>query len=374
MKTRIPLSVPDLGPRERALVLETLDAGYVSSVGPMVEQFERAFARYAGFGHAVALTSGTAALHLGLILAGVGPGDAVIVPSLTFIGGVSSIVHLGASPILVDSEPETWGLDSALLDEAFDRAAAQGLTVRAIVPADLYGQCCDIAAIRAVADARGVPVLLDSAEAVGATLDGRHAGHGAAMAAFSFNGNKIITTGGGGMLVSDDGGLIARARYLSTAARQPAVHYEHTEVGFNYRLVSLSAALGLAQLETLDLKVARRRAIFDRYRAQLGHLPGVSFAPEARGYRHSRWLSVLLLDPTHAPAPETVRLVLEAENIETRPIWKPMHRQPVFAAAMTVGGSVADRLFEIGLCLPSSSGLADADLDRVCAVLERVLA
>lgn len=371
---RIPLSAPDMGPAERARLLQTFDDGWVSSAGPVVEAFERAFAEATGFAHATAMSSGTAALQVALTMLDLRPGDAVICPTLTFIGGVSPVVHAGARPIFVDCSAADWNLDPALLEQAFDRAKSEGLTVRAICPADLYGQCCDIAAIRAVADAHGVPVILDSAEAVGATLNGRHAGHGASAAAFSFNGNKIITTGGGGMLASDDEALIARARNLAAAARLPAVHYEHAEVGFNYRMLSLAAALGLAQLETLEDRVARRRAIFDRYVARLGGRPGLAFAPEAPGRCHTRWLSVMVMDrEITGVRPDRLRLALDAANIEARPVWKPMHLQPVFRDALVVNEGVAETLFANGLCLPSGSSLTDADIDRVCDVIEATL-
>ena len=369
-RSRIPLSAPDIGPAERARLLQTFDAGWVSSAGPVVEAFERTFAEATGFAHATAVSSGTAALHLALTMLDLKPGDAVIAPTLTFIGGVSPIVHAGARPIFVDCSSTDWNLDPRLLERAFDRARTEGLTVRAVVPADLYGQCCDIDAIRAIADAHGVPVILDSAEAVGATLNGRHAGHGASAAAFSFNGNKIITTGGGGMLVSDNEALIARARNLAAAARLPAVHYEHAEVGFNYRMLSLAAALGLAQLETLEDKVARRRAIFQRYAARLGGRYGIAFAPEAPGRRHTRWLTVMLMDPeVVGVSPGRLRLALDAADIEARPVWKPMHRQPVFRDALMINEGVAETLFANGLCLPSGSTLSDAEIDRVCDVI-----
>lgn len=371
---RIPLSAPDIGPAERARLLQTFDDGWVSSAGPVVEAFERAFAEATGFAHATAMSSGTAALQVALTMLDLKPGDAVICPTLTFIGGVSPIVHAGARPIFVDCSASDWNLDPALLEPAFDRARAEGLTVRAIVPADLYGQCCDIAAIRTIADAHGVPVILDSAEAVGATLNGRHAGHGASAAAFSFNGNKIITTGGGGMLASDDAALIARARNLAAAARLPTVHYEHAEVGFNYRMLSLAAALGLAQLETLEARVTRRRAIFDRYQARLGDRAGIAFAPEAPGRRHTRWLTVMLMDrEITGVSPERLRLALDAANIEARPVWKPMHLQPVFRDAIAINEGIAETLFTNGLCLPSGSSLTDAGIDRVCDVIEATL-
>jgi len=364
----IPLSAPEVGAREQAAVAEALAAGDVA-MGPQVAAFEAAFADLTGRAHALAVSSGTAALHLALRLLDLKPGEAVICPTLTFMGGVAPVIYQGATPVFADVDPVTWGLDPACLPEAFDVARAQGLTVRAVVPADLYGQCCDIGPILDIAADRGVPVLLDSAEAVGATLNGRHAGAGALMAAYSFNGNKIITTGGGGMLVSDDAALMERARYLSTAARRPAVHYEHDEVGYNYRLGAVAAAIGLAQLETLEARVARRRAIFERYRAALSDLSGVAFAPEGPGRRHTRWLSVMLLGPDADATPEALRLALQAEGIESRPVWKPMHLQPVFRDAPRVGGAVAESLFARGLCLPSSTTLTEADQGRIISVI-----
>jgi dTDP-4-amino-4,6-dideoxygalactose transaminase len=333
----------------------------------MLEAFERAFAEYVGLPHAVAVSSGTAALHLALRILGVGRGDAVIAPTLTFMGGVAAIDYQGARPVFVDCAPLDWGLDASLLDEAFDLAERSGAPVKAVVPTDLYGQACDIDTIRAVADARGAPVLLDSAEGVGALYRGRHAGHGAVAAAYSFNGNKILTTSGGGMLCSEDKALIDRARYLSTAARQPQPHYEHTEVGYNYRLSNLSAAVGLAQLETIEERVAARRAVFEGYRERLRDVPGFDFAPEAPERRHTRWLTVALIDAAEfGLTPEQLRLALEEENIEARPLWKPMHLQPVFRNALKVGGERAEALFAQGLCLPSGTGMTSADLDRVC--------
>ncbi|WP_269514777.1 DegT/DnrJ/EryC1/StrS family aminotransferase [Brevundimonas subvibrioides] len=371
---RIPLSAPDLGPDDRAGLIRTFDDGWVSSAGPVVEDFEQAFAATIGLAYATATSSGTAALHLALHMLDLKPGDAVIAPTLTFIGGVAPIVHAGARPIFVDCSADDWNLDPDLLDEAFRRAAAEGLKVRAIVPADLYGQCCDIERIRRIADVQGVPVILDSAEAVGATNRGRHAGHGASAAAFSFNGNKIITTGGGGMLASDDAALIARARSLAAAARVPAVHYEHAEVGFNFRMLSLSAALGLSQLPTLDAKVARRRAIFDHYRRRLSGRPGLEFAPEAPERRHTRWLTAVVMDrEITGVSVERLRLALAGADIEARPVWKPMHLQPAFSDAPVIQNGVAETLFANGLCLPSGSALTEADIDQVCDVIEATL-
>jgi dTDP-4-amino-4,6-dideoxygalactose transaminase len=369
----IPLSAPEVGAREQRLVAEALAAGDVA-MGPQVAALETAFADLTGRAHALAVSSGTAALHLALRLLNLKPGEAVICPTLTFMGGVAPVIYQGATPIFTDVDPVTWGLDPACLPEAFDVARARGLTVRAVVPADLYGQCCDIGPILDIAADRGVPVILDSAEAVGATLNGRHAGAGALMAAYSFNGNKIITTGGGGMLVSDDAALIERARYLSAAARRPAVHYEHGEVGYNYRLSAVAAAIGLAQLETLEARVARRRAIFETYQATMSDLPGVSFAPEGPGRRHTRWLSVMLLGADARITPDTLRQALHAEGIESRPVWKPMHLQPVFRDAPRVGGAMAESLFAQGLCLPSSTTLTEADQARIIDIVSSRMA
>ena len=345
---RILLSPPDIGEAERRAAARAMEAGTLV-MGPEIGAFEQAFAELTGRKHALAVASGTAALHLALRLLNLKPGEAVIAPTLTFIGGVAPIAYQGAAPIFVDCDPVTWGLDPALLPQAFDLARAKGLTVRAVMPADLFGQCCDIGPISDVAAAHDVPVILDSAEGVGATLNGRHAGHGALMAAYSFNGNKIITTGGGGMLVSDDEMLIARARYLAATARQPAPYYEHLEVGYNYRIGTVAAAIGLAQMKTLDARVARRRTIFETYRAGLSDLPGVRFAPEGPRRRHTRWLSVILLDPSEAKTgAEDVRLALEAQNVESRPVWKPMHMQPAFRDCGVVGGGRSRIAFRPG--------------------------
>lgn len=370
--TRLFLSAPDVGQRERDLVMEAFDSNYVAPLGPMLERFEREFADYVGARHALAVSSGTAALHLALRMLGVGPGDAVIAPSLTFIGGVAPIAYQGATPVFVDADPVSWNLDTTLLDRAFDSAEAAGLKVKAVMPTDLYGQACDADAISAVCRQRGVSLIQDCAEGVGALYQGRPVGVLADCAGWSFNGNKIMTTSGGGMLTSDDGDLIARARYLSTAARQPAPYYEHTEVGFNYRLSNISAAIGLGQLESIEAKVARRRAIFARYVEQLADVPGLRFAPEAPDRRHTRWLTVALLDPEFGATPEETRQTLERDDIETRPLWKPMHLQPVFATAPRVGGRVSEDLFARGLCLPSGSAMSDADVDRVCQALRAV--
>ena len=367
---RLFLSPPHMSGRELALIEEAFASNYVAPLGPMVDAFEREFAAYTGIPHALALASGTAALHLALRGVGVGPGDGVIAATLTFIGNVAPVAYLGAEPVFLDVDPATWTLDVALLAGELERAAARGRLPKAVVPTDLYGQSSDLDAILEVCTPHGVPVIADTAEAMGARYKGRMAGVGAAAAAFSFNGNKIITTSGGGMLASHDPDLIAEARFLSQQARDPAPHYQHSTVGYNYRLSNILAAIGRAQLAVVEERVRQRRAIFAAYRERLGHLPGLTFMPEAAYGRSNRWLSVILIDPeAFGRDRERVRLALEAENIEARPVWKPMHLQPVFRNARRVGGAVSERLFERGLCLPSGTQMDEEDLARVAAAV-----
>lgn len=371
-RPRLFLSPPHLAGTERALLDQVLASNYIAPVGPMLTAFEQAFAAYTGLPHAVALASGTAAIHLALRGLGIGPGDTVWASTLTFIASVGPVVHQGATPVFVDCDEATWTLDAALLESALDEAARAGGLPKAVLPTDLYGQSCDLDRICAACGRYDIPVVVDSAEAMGAQYRGRHAGVGARAAAFSFNGNKIITTSGGGMLAADDPTLIETARHLSQQARDPAAYYQHSTIGYNYRMSNILAAIGCAQLAVLDERVARRRAIFEGYRTRLNDLPGLSFMPEAAYGRANRWLTVILLDTiTFGATPEAVRLALEAENIEARPVWKPMHRQPVFRGARAIGGAVAERLFATGLCLPSGSQLTDDDLDRVAAIIRR---
>lgn len=367
---RVYLSAPDLGAREAAVASARIAAGEIGAVGADVGGFETELAAYTGFAAVSALNSGSAALHLGLKLLGVGPGDAVICPDFTFIGGVNAIVHLGARPVFVDAEPGGFGLDPALIEDAFDLARREGLRVAAIAPADLYGRPCNLDAV--LAEARGAPVITDTAEGLGVRRGGRHAGKGAALAAFSFNANKIITTAGGGALASDDVDLIERARRLGLQSKLPGLGYEHDQAGFNYRMSNLAAAIGRIQLESLEAKIARRRAIADLYRA--ADLPGVSFDPEPYGDRWTGWLTVARLDVAAFPGgPDAVVEALASQNIEVRPVWSPMRRQGAFDPALSVSRERADRLRETCLCLPSGSGLSDDDIGRVCDAL-RVLA
>ena len=375
--SRVYLSPPHLSGHELELVREAFESNWIAPLGPHVDAFERELAAACGVGHAAALSSGTAAIHLALRLLGVGQGkttDEVLCPTLTFAGTAFPVLYVGARPVFVDAHPETWTLDPALLAEELDRRARHGRRPAAVITVDLYGQSADHEPILAACAEHGVPVIEDAAEALGATYGDRPVGGFGRFGVLSFNGNKILTTSGGGALLSDDGEAIAQARKLASQAREPVPHYEHAEIGFNYRLSNLLAAVGRGQLRVLDERVAARRRNFDLYREALGGLPGVAFMPEAPYGRSNRWLTCLTIDPQAFGADrEAVRLALEAEAIEARAVWKPMHLQPVFAGCATVGGpsgvQVSERLFERGLCLPSGSSLSDRDRERVIGIV-----
>jgi dTDP-4-amino-4,6-dideoxygalactose transaminase len=366
---RIYLSPPHLSGLESPFVAEAIASNWIAPLGPHVDAFEREFCTLVGASNAVAVSSGTAALHLALMAVGVKPGDEVFVSTLTFAASVNPIVYLGARPILIDSERVSWNMDPALLAEALEMRARRGKRPAAVVLVHLYGQTADVDPILDACRRHGVPLIEDAAEALGASYKGRAPGIMGTMGVYSFNGNKILTTSGGGMLVARDPGLIAHARKLATQARDPAPHYEHSEIGYNYRLSNLLAAVGRGQLPVLENRVAARRRNFQFYRQALGGLPGIQFMPEAPWGRHNRWLTTLTVDTdVNGSDPEQLRLALEAENIEARPVWKPMHRQPVFARCEYFGGAVADRLFARGLCLPSGSSLTLPELDKVVEV------
>jgi len=363
---RIYLSPPDMGPDERRLLLEAFDSNWVAPVGPDLARFEEEMAARIGVGHAAAVASGTAALHLALRLLGVGPGGEVLVPTLTFVATANAVTYTGATPVFVDAESSSWCVDPALVAEAVEERIRRGRPPAAVVTVDLYGQCADYGPILEVCDHHGIPVVEDAAEGLGARWGDRPAGSLGRVGILSFNGNKIITTGGGGMLLSDDGALVADARHLATQARDPAPHYEHSTVGYNYRMGNLAAALGRGQLLHLDAKVARRRAINAAYRTAFAAEPGISFMPDAPWGTPTNWLTVVRIDPdTFGASTDEVRLHLERHDIEARPAWKPMHLQPAFADAPAVGGSVSAGIFADGLCLPSGSSLTDGELDRV---------
>ncbi len=357
---------------EQQFVQEVFASNWIAPLGPQVDAFEQEFAEKVGAKYALALSSGTAALHLALIHLGVGPGDEVLVSTLTFAASANPVVYQGARPVFIDSERTSWNMDPNLLEDVLKRKARAGKRPKAIVVVHLYGQAADLDAILALGERYGVPVIEDAAEALGATYRGRAPGTLGKAGIFSFNGNKIITTSGGGMLVSDDAELIAHARKLATQARDPAPHYQHSEIGYNYRLSNVLAAIGRGQLQVLDDRVRRKREIFDIYRHALGDVSGIDFMPEAPWGRSNRWLTVITVAPEQFGATrEDIRLALEAENIESRPVWKPMHLQPVFQSCEVVGGAVAEALFAKGLCLPSGTAMSMADQQRVIDTIRR---
>jgi pyridoxal phosphate-dependent aminotransferase EpsN len=361
---RVYLSVPHMGPNERRYVDEAFTTNWLSTVGPNIDAFEQAFSSRIGL-PAVALTSGTAAMHLGLRLLGVGPGDEVIVPTLTFVASVNPIQYLGARPVLVDSDPATWMLDPGLLAKALADRVARGVRPKAVVPVHLYGQSADMDPILEACSRYDVPVLEDAAEALGTTYKGRPAGSLGEVAAFSFNGNKIITTTGGGMLVAQRGEWVDRARFWSTQARDPTVEYHHTEMGYNYRMSNVLAGIGRGQLEVLDERVSQRRALAFRYRDAFADLPGLTLMPQAPYGLHTNWLSCFLVGERFGASRDDILRALEALNIESRPVWKPMHLQPLYASCERYGGEVAADIYRRGICLPSSSSLLPEDQDRV---------
>ncbi len=361
---RVYLSIPHMGLNERRYVDEAFTSNWLSTVGPNIDAFEQAFSRRIGL-PAVALASGTAAMHLGLRLLGVGPGDEVIVPTLTFVASVNPIRYLGARPVLVDSDPATWMLDPGLLAKALADRVARGVRPKAVVPVHLYGQSADMDPILEACRRHDIPVLEDAAEALGTTYKGRPAGSLGEVGVFSFNGNKIITTTGGGMLVAQREEWVNRARFWSTQARDPTVEYHHTQMGYNYRMSNVLAGIGRGQLEVLDARVSQRRALAFRYRDAFADLPGLTPMPQAPYGLHTNWLSCFLVGERFGASRDDILRALEALNIESRPVWKPMHLQPLYAACERYGGEVAADIYRRGICLPSSSSLIPEDQDRV---------
>lgn len=373
MSGRIYLSTPHLGELEAAHVREAFETNWVSTVGPNLEAFERAFSELVEGLPCVALTSGTAAIHLGLKLLGVGPGDEVLCPTLTFAASANPITYERATPVFVDSERASWNIDPDLLREALADRARRGKLPKAVIVVHLYGQSADLDHIEAACREYDVPILEDAAEALGTTYRGAQVGARAPVSIFSFNGNKIITTSGGGMLVTRDPAWAAKARFWSTQAREPYPWYEHREIGFNYRMSNVLAGIGLGQLAVLEDRVAQRRAVAERYARAFADLPGIGRMPQADYGRHTNWLSVFLLDERAFGATRDELLeALSREDIEARPVWKPMHLQPVFESCERVGGAVAEDLFQRGICLPSSSNLKPEEQARVISVVRRV--
>ena len=364
-----------MGGQELEFVKEAFESNYIAPLGPHVDMFEREFSEIVGIPHAAAVSSGTSALHLALRLLGVGPGEDVIAPSFTFIGGVSPVVFQGAKLSFIDSDRESWNMDPDLLAEELSFRNKQGKLPKSVITADILGQSADLDRILDVCNQYHIPVVSDSAEALGATYKGRHAGKGSGFVVYSFNGNKIITTSGGGMLASDDGDLIKKARFLSQQARDPAPHYEHTQIGYNYRMSNIVAAIGRGQLRVLNERVEKKRWIFDYYRKALTDIAGIEFMPEASYGRATRWLTVILITPDDFGFDrEAVRQALEKENIESRPVWKPMHMQPVFRECYMRGGSVCEDLFNRGLCLPSGTAMTEEGLSRIVGIIRRLYA
>lgn len=370
--SRIYLSPPHMSGREQEYIQQAFDTNWIAPLGPNVDAFEKEFAGRVGSPHALALSSGTAGIHLALLLAGVQDGDEVLVSTLTFSASANPVVYLGAKPVFIDSEYRSWNLDPELFEQTLRRKAAANRLPKAAVVVHLYGQSADLDPILETCRRYDVALIEDAAESLGATYKGRHTGTLGLFGVFSFNGNKVITTSGGGMMVSADAELIAHARKLATQAREPVPHYEHKELGYNYRMSNILAGVGRAQLEVLDERVEARRANFRFYYEALSDIPGIDFMPEAEWGRANRWLTCLTIDEELFGADrETVRLALEEVNIESRPVWKPMHLQPVFASCEAVGGEVAEDLFWRGLCLPSGSSLTEEDLERVVTAIRQ---
>ncbi len=378
MSERIYLSPPHMGGEELKFVHDAFESNWIAPLGPQVTAFEREVASYVGAKGALAVNSGTAAIHLGLRLLGVGSGDTVFCSTLTFIGSVNPVLYLNAEPVFIDSEPESWNMSPKALKRAFEDAAQENNLPKAVIVVNIYGQSADMDPILDLCDEYGVPVLEDAAESLGASYKGKPSGTFGEFGTFSFNGNKIITTSGGGMLISDDAEAIERARFWSTQARDPAPYYQHSEMGYNYRMSNILAAIGRGQLRVLDERVRRRREIFDTYKSELGAIPGVGFMPEADFGKSNRWLTVMILDPDIIKkGPFEFVDYLEEQDIESRPVWKPMHLQPLFEGRKYYpyeeNYSVSDVLFETGICLPSGTAMSQGDLERVISAIRQFL-
>lgn len=370
---RVYLSQPHMEGDELEFVRDAFASNWIAPVGPHVDAFEREVADVVGVPYAVALSSGTAAIHLALRALEIKPGDEVLCSSLTFVASASPIVYEGGRPVFIDCDRATWTLDPSLLEEELRNSAARGQLPKAVIAVDLYGQCADYDRILELCAEYGVPLIEDAAEALGATYKGKMAGSFGECGIFSFNGNKIITTSSGGMLLSKERTIVEQARFLSNQAREPVPYFHHTNVGYNYRMSNVLAAIGRAQLRVLTERIAARRRIYEEYKAKLAHLPGIEFMPKASYGLTNYWLNCLLIDSEAFGATrDELRLALEAEDIESRPAWKPMHLQPVFAGCRVLGGAVSQDISERGLCLPSSSNLSGHDLQRIIEVIRKM--
>jgi dTDP-4-amino-4,6-dideoxygalactose transaminase len=371
---KIWLSSPHMGTKEQEFVREAFDTNWIAPLGPHVDGLEQDLAQFVGVGHAAALSSGTAAIHLALVMLGVGPGDYVLCQSFTFSGSANPIVYMGATPVFIDSEEQSWNMCPNALEQALVDLRGKGKSVKAIVPVHLYGMPARMNEILELAQEFKVPVVEDAAEALGSIYEGKACGSLGEIGILSFNGNKIITTSGGGALLSNNEIWVQKARYLSTQARDQAPHYQHSQIGYNYRMSNVCAAIGRGQMLVLPERVQQRRANHRFYERALGNLPGVSFLPEPDGSFSNRWLTCIQVNPELSGGVdrERIRLRLDQDNIESRPLWKPMHSQPVFEGAPYYGDKVAETLFEQGLCLPSGSNLSQGDLNRISEIIRQI--
>ncbi len=368
---------------EQRYIREAFETNWIAPLGPNVNGFEKELQDYTGAGYAAALSAGTAAIHLALILLDVKPGDLVICQSFTFSATANPIVYQGATPVFVDSEPDTWNMDPAAMETAIQACLSGSVTgnpkaPKAIIPVHLYGMPAKMEQINAIAQKYGIPVIEDAAEALGSSIQGKKCGTFGKFGILSFNGNKIITTSGGGALLSDDGNLIEKARFLATQARDNAPHYQHSHIGYNYRMSNIVAGIGRGQLEVLEAHMELRRNNFERYKYFFESLESkgynIKMLKEPEGYKSNRWLSTILIDPelNKGITTETLRLIFDSHSIETRPLWKPMHLQPVFESTPYFGNGLSEKLFNQGLCLPSGSNLTEEELGRIFSVLESV--
>ncbi|GAA0193202.1 aminotransferase class I/II-fold pyridoxal phosphate-dependent enzyme [Fulvivirga kasyanovii] len=375
MHKRIYLSPPHMGGQEIDFVNEAFSTNWISPVGPNISAFENDLADYAGVPFVAALSSGTAAIHLALILLGVEPGDEVLCSSFTFAGSCNPIMYQQAKPIFIDSEEESWNIDPVLLERAIEDRLCKGKKPKALILVHLYGTPAKLEEILEITSKYKIPIIEDAAEALGSTYKGRRLGSFGDFGVFSFNGNKIITTSGGGALLSSNKSLIDRAKFLATQARDNAPHYEHTQIGYNYRLSNISAGIGRGQMLNLPKFITFRRRNYDRYKEALSNIVGVMFPDEPEHCFSNRWLTTILIDPelTGGIDREDVRMALEAKNIETRPLWKPMHMQPVYKEALVYANGTSERLFELGLCLPSGSNLKDSEQNEIIHAIKEVL-
>ncbi|WP_096187147.1 aminotransferase class I/II-fold pyridoxal phosphate-dependent enzyme [Evansella halocellulosilytica] len=368
-KTKIYLSPPHLSGYELKYINEAIESNWIAPVGPHVDQFEKEIAHFAGTKEAVALSSGTAAIHLALLLLNVKKGDYVFCSSLTFVASANPILYQGAQPVFIDSERDSWNMSPQALEKALKDARTTGSLPKAVIVVNLYGQVAKMEEIVAICNQYSVPMIEDAAESLGSTYKGQHGGTFGCFGIYSFNGNKIITTSGGGMLVSNNVKAMKRARFLATQAKDRASHYEHSEVGFNYRMSNLLASVGRAQLQVIEERVQAKRAVFNRYYQELADIPGIQFMPELRGTRSNRWLTVLTIDERSGFTNEVLLGSLEAENIEARPVWKPLHMQPLFKGAAFYPHSelehVCEKLFYKGICLPSGTNMTEQEQNRV---------